>query len=108
MKPNVRESLGLNQPNFGRRLRNIALTGAALIGAVVAVSGLVAPVVRPFAKVAIVNTLDSTYVFQQSYSRHALSDSLKHDRELERIDARLAVVDTIKMCLRRKKPDFCE
>jgi hypothetical protein len=91
-------------PRWQRWLINTGATASAAIVLIAAIK----PIWQPVAKDIMVTALDSVYVRQQSYGAKNTVDSLKHEHELEKIDAKLARVDSSVSCLRRKKPDWCQ
>lgn len=91
-------------PPWKRRLVN----AAAMMSAALVLTAALKPVIRPFAKEAMTQTLDSVYVLQQSYDRAVELDSLQHKHELEKIDTKLARMDSSVACLRKRKPAYCE
>lgn len=86
-------------PTWKRRLINLA----ALFSAGLVLIAALKPIVRPVVKEALTQTLDSVYVKREDYRE----DTVQHNYELERIDAKLARLDSNTMCLRRRKPDWC-
>lgn len=106
MNPNVRQSLGMNQPDFGKRLRNIILTGGALVGALVVVTGPIA---------AGGKALDTRYVHQAGYVVDRKFDSLTHKQEIDSMFRILRDVsvsqsrtDSTLRCFRKRKPSWCD
>lgn len=88
------------------RWKRLLLTGGALVSAVIVITG-------PIASAAY--KVDDRYVKQHAYDSVRIVqqgtraiDSLKHEHELEQINQRLARMDTSTMCLRRRKPSWCE